>query len=126
MNKVGYIYPQWQRAKINLSEALNLSMEQERVLNEWFRSHVFEIGQSYKEDLETVSRYNGNLDYLEHRDRKIFSEIGQHIWKGNLFMRSEYPSINHGKETVTRILIFGSPNFVGPGTREAKNDLKSK
>ncbi len=121
MNKLGYIYPQWQRAKINLAEALNLSMEQERVLNEWFRGHVFEIGQKYTEDRDVIHRYSENLDYLEYRDRNIFSEIGQHIWKSNLFMRSEYSANNCTKETVTRILIFGSPDFVGPGTRE-KNE----
>jgi hypothetical protein len=115
-----FIYPAWLKAKRQLTDALELNPKQEKILAEWFKSHIFEFAQEFTESREIVKRFQNDPKYTEYHDRKMLMGIAENIFAQGLFIKE----ITHPwTERVTRLrlLVCGvSPLGVGPAERKVE------
>lgn len=117
-----YIYPQFHAAQKQLAKELKLTPDQCSILNQWMERHVFEVGTDYHEDIYTSE--SRRIDMTKEIEYHAARKIAEEMFNKGLYVKQ----INsHGNLQLTRhtILVFGSPQFVGPGTREAR-DLSSE
>lgn len=119
MSEPGYIYPQWHSARRKLTEALGLTQAQYKILDEWMRAYVFEIGVD-----QTIVRDERDLTRLEEQCRyEAARMLADELMKLGLFMETINDRRVHGllhRDVRTSILLFGSPRLgTGPAKRQS-------
>ena len=124
-----YIYPEWMQAKRKLIQALvsnplNTPATIGCIVEDFFRRHVFQIGMNITTRDE--ARSQGMIDMDRENRRRAAHMLADKMLDHGCYMKETFNS-GPGEQTVEyRVLIFGAPAFVGPGTRESCDEGDKK
>lgn len=113
MNDPCFIYPQWLRSKIDLFEQLRLDPRQEKVLSDWFRHNIFEVGSDYK----IMKDYREKMNYQEKDLKKMIRQKGlsnliNSVLENGLYLEQETGDWMHESWRHT-ILVCATPLMIG-------------
>lgn len=126
---VGFIYPMWMSAKMNLIDALYARKKDSEIfeiVDAWMKRHFFELGITTQVD--AMDLYKNEEEFEKHIKYMAARKLSDEILKTNLYMReivsnrpkSKY-AYHHPERIYTYTMIVGGvPLLTGPGTREAK------
>lgn len=126
-----FLFSEWYKARRKLAKDLDLTPRQHRILDEWFKAHIFEFGQEYKVDPYEVACLAKDNDrcnsFLKHvREKMLYNIASAALEKGLVVQQKvdDYSFFNQplsptraviaGWQLRSRILICGTPKEIGP------------
>jgi hypothetical protein len=121
--KPSFIYPQINQAKISLMRAVNEAqgeVHRNAVIASWFDRHIFEMGVEIATDRSFMIQTDAPQEDITKRTtynaaRKLVDEI---MKSGSFTHQINYDPFS--RFDTFKIFIMACPQYVGPGTREAK------
>jgi len=116
MSGPNYIYPDWIAAKLDLVESLALSEPQKKILNEWFKKNIFEIGVEHRFSREMREHMKGD-EFKSVALEAMLNNLVRLIYKNGCYTQRQIENQNLDTISQIRILVCASPALVGKDIR---------